>query len=216
MNYYTIIALFLTFVCSINAISFSLYAGQEGSPHAERCFVQNIGPDILVAGTVAVTDGEHQKVSVEVTDNTEGGSLYWKRLDIKDEVKFSFTTVKNDEIRICFRNVLAQGFIPSDQYYRNVLLTIETGPEAIDYTEIAKTEKLKPVEIELRKLEGIVEKIVDDMEKIKQKEIDLRNTNESTNERVQWFSVWSIAFLVCLGLWQLYYLRKFFQTKKLI
>jgi len=67
MIYYTILALFLTFVCSINAISFSLYAGQEGSPHAERCFVQNIGPDILVAGTVAVTDGEHQKVSVEVS-----------------------------------------------------------------------------------------------------------------------------------------------------
>ncbi|ORX50402.1 hypothetical protein BCR36DRAFT_327234 [Piromyces finnis] len=216
MNCYFILALFLTFVCSINAISFSLYAGQEGSPHAERCFVQNIGPDILVAGTVAVTDGEQQKVSVEITDNTEGGSLYWKRLDIKDEVKFSFTTVKNDEIRICFRNVLAKGLIPSDQYFRNVLFTVETGPEAIDYTEIAKTEKLKPVEIELRKLEGIVEKIVDDMEKIKQKEIDLRNTNESTNERVQWFSVWSIAFLVCLGLWQLYYLRKFFQTKKLI
>jgi len=54
------------------------------------------------------------------------------------------------------------------------------------------------------------------MEKIKLKEIDLRNTNESTNERVQWFSLWSIAFLVCLGLWQIYYLRKFFQTKKLI
>jgi len=86
----------------------------------------------------------------------------------------------------------------------------------MDYSEIAKTEKLKPVEIELRKLEGIVEKIVEDMEKIKQKEIDLRNTNESTNERVHWFSLWSIAFLICLGLWQLYYLRKFFQTKKLI
>jgi len=216
MNYLTILALFLTFACSINAISFSLYAGHEGSPHAERCFHQHIGENILVAGTVAVTEGEHQKVSVEITDNIEGGSLYWKRLDIKDEVKFSFTTVKSEDVKICFRNVLDSGFIPSDQYYRNVLLTVETGPEAVDYTEIAKTEKLKPVEIELRKLEGIVERIVEDMEKIKEKEIDLRNTNESINERVQWFSLWSIAFLICLGLWQLYYLRKFFQTKKLI
>ncbi|KAG4107319.1 emp24/gp25L/p24 family/GOLD-domain-containing protein [Neocallimastix lanati (nom. inval.)] len=216
MKYFTILTVLLTFVCSINAISFSLYAGQEGSPHAERCFIQQIGADILVAGTVAVTDGDHQKVSVEITDNVDGGSLYWKRLDIKDEVKFSFTTVKNEEIKICFRNVLDKGFVPSDQYYRNVFLSVETGPEAMDYSEIAKTEKLKPVEIELRKLEGIVEKIVEDMEKIKQKEIDLRNTNESTNERVHWFSLWSIAFLICLGLWQLYYLRKFFQTKKLI
>ncbi|ORX78928.1 hypothetical protein BCR32DRAFT_281847 [Anaeromyces robustus] len=216
MKYCTILAVFLTFVCSIKAISFSLYAGQEGSPHAERCFIQQIGADILVAGTVAVTEGEHQKISVEITDNTEGGSLYWKRLDVNDEVKFSFTTVKTDEVKICFRNVLDNGFVPSDQYYRNVLLTVETGPEAIDYTEVAKTEKLRPVEIELRKLEGIVEKIVEDMEKIKQKEIDLRDTNESINERVQWFSLWSIAFLVCLGLWQLYYLRRFFQTKKLI
>lgn len=216
MNCYYILALLLTFIYSINAISFSLYAGQDGSPHAQRCFLQHIGPDILVAGTVAVTEGEHQKISVEITDNFDGGSLYWKRVDVNDEVKFSFTTVKNDDVKICFKNVLDAGLVPSDQYFRNVLLTIETGPEAIDYTEIAKTEKLKPVEIELRKLEGIVEKIVEDMEKIKLKEIDLRNTNESTNERVQWFSLWSIAFLVCLGLWQIYYLRKFFQTKKLI
>jgi len=69
MKYFTILTVLLTFVCSINAISFSLYAGQEGSPHAERCFIQQIGADILVAGTVAVTDGDHQKVSVEVSNN---------------------------------------------------------------------------------------------------------------------------------------------------
>jgi len=39
---------------------------------------------------------------------------------------------------------------------------------------------------------------------------------ESTNARVLWFSVLSMVILLVLGAWQLYYLKRFFQEKKLI
>lgn len=39
---------------------------------------------------------------------------------------------------------------------------------------------------------------------------------ESTNSRVLYFSVFSMACLVALAGWQIFYLKKFFQTKKLI
>ena len=39
---------------------------------------------------------------------------------------------------------------------------------------------------------------------------------ESTNSRVLYFSVFSMMCLVALAAWQVFYLKKYFQTKKLI
>jgi p24 family protein delta-1 len=42
-------------------------------------------------------------------------------------------------------------------------LTTKSGAEARDYAEVAKKENLKPLELELRKIEDTVDKIKDDM-----------------------------------------------------
>lgn len=39
---------------------------------------------------------------------------------------------------------------------------------------------------------------------------------ESTNARVKWFSLLSLSTLVGSGLWQVWYLRRFFHQKKLL
>lgn len=54
---------------------------------------------------------------------------------------------------------------------------MDTGAEAIDYTEVAKAEKLRPIEIELRKLESVADGIVGEMEYMKQREAKMRDTN---------------------------------------
>jgi len=43
------------------------------------------------------------------------------------------------------------------------------------------------------------------------REQKLRDTNESTNERVKWFAFGTIGMLVGLGAWQLVYLRAYFR-----
>merc|ERR1712142_1125181 len=47
-------------------------------------------------------------------------------------------------------------------------------------------------------------------------EEEMRDTNESTNSRVLWLSVASMLCLMALATWQVYYLRNFFKSKKLI
>ncbi|CAJ0746265.1 16343_t:CDS:2, partial [Entrophospora sp. SA101] len=89
-------------------------------------------------------------------------------------------------------------------------LDIDVGAEAIDYNQLAKAEKLKPMEAELRKLEQIVQEIVDEMEYLRRREARMRDTN------VKWFSLGTIFVLVALGGWQIFYLKKFFQRKRLI
>ena len=48
---------------------------------------------------------------------------------------------------------------------------------------------MKPIEIELRRIEDVVAEIVHDMEYLKFREQRMRNTNESTNERVKGFAI---------------------------
>ncbi|EGW02796.1 Transmembrane emp24 domain-containing protein 10 [Cricetulus griseus] len=81
---------------------------------------------------------------------------------------------------------------------------------------IAKVEKLKPLEVELRRLEDLSESIVNDFAYMKKREEEMRDTNESTNTRVLYFSIFSMFCLIGLATWQVFYLRRFFKAKKLI
>jgi len=48
---------------------------------------------------------------------------------------------------------------------------------------------LKPIEVELRRIENVITEIVHDMEYLKVREQTMRNTNESTNDRVKGFAI---------------------------
>jgi hypothetical protein len=94
---------------------------------------------------------------------------------------------------------------------RHVELDIDIGADARDWSAIQAAEKLKPVETELRRIEETVNEIVQEMEYLRLREQKLRDTNESTNERVKWFALGTMGMLVGLGAWQVVYLRAYFR-----
>jgi p24 family protein delta-1 len=94
---------------------------------------------------------------------------------------------------------------------RHVELDIDIGADARDWSAIQAAEKLKPVETELRRIEETVNEIVQEMEYLRVREQKLRDTNESTNERVKWFAFGTMGMLVGLGAWQVVYLRAYFR-----
>jgi hypothetical protein len=75
---------------------------------------------------------------------------------------------------------------------------------------------LKPLELELRRLEDLTESIVNDFALMKKREEEMRDTNESTNSRVLYFSVFSMVCLIFLATWQVLYLKKYFKKQRLI
>lgn len=99
---------------------------------------------------------------------------------------------------------------------RHVELDIDIGADARDWSAVQASEKLRPVDVELRRIEENVNEIVSEMEYLRMREQKLRDTNESTNERVKWFAFGTIGMLVGLGAWQLVYLRAYFRSKHLI
>lgn len=72
------------------------------------------------------------------------------------------------------------------------------------------------MESELRRIEEVVNEIVHEMDYLRIREQKLRDTNESTNERVKWFAFGTMGMLVALGVWQIIYLRAYFRSKHLI
>lgn len=72
---------------------------------------------------------------------------------------------------------------------------------------VADDENMAPIEKEIRNLAQGLQAVKDEQEYIVVRERVHRNTAESTNERVMWWSVCQslVLFLVC-G-WQVYYLK---------
>lgn len=94
---------------------------------------------------------------------------------------------------------------------RHIELDIDIGADARDWSAIQAQEKLRPVETELRRIEELVGEIVGEMDYLRSREQKLRDTNESTNERVKWFAFGTMGMLVGLGAWQVVYLRAYFR-----
>jgi p24 family protein delta-1 len=97
-----------------------------------------------------------------------------------------------------------------------VELDIDIGADAKDWAAIQAKEKLKPVEAEMRRIEELVGEINREMDYLKAREHKLRDTNESTNNRVKWFGVVTTLVLLGLWVWQIMYLRAYFRSKHLI
>ena len=108
---------------------------------------------------------------------------------------------------MCFTN---RGLVP-----RTIDLEFSAGTDATDYTDLARKEHLKPLELQLRKMEDRVETIHREMMSQREREEAHRNTNESTNSRVQWFSVLTIGIVLTTAVFQMRYLYRFLDQSKI-
>jgi|SaaInlStandDraft_6_1057023.scaffolds.fasta_scaffold55390_4 hypothetical protein len=68
----------------------------------------------------------------------------------------------------------------------------------------------------VRRLQYRVDAIAAEQKYSTDREEEMRNTNESTNGRVLWWSVTTTFMVILAGFWQLRSLRRFFERKKLI
>ncbi|KAF9180354.1 vesicle coat component [Haplosporangium sp. Z 767] len=201
---------------TVNGIKFEL-AGQPSSDVQPFCVSHYADDETQVVIKVRVGPGPHQKVSLEVNDDSEHQNQLWRKETLTEDLqRTTFLTKQAGEVVACFSNVLEDGYKPDPRYVRTVDIIFDVGAETIDYAKLAETEKLRPMELELRKLEDLVRDILENMEHLQEREKKMRNTNESTNERVQWFSTLTMVVLVSLGVWQIFYLKRFFRKKRLI
>lgn len=143
------------------------------------------------------------------------GNDYGKPRDIHGETRSVFTSPADAAFDVCFENILTAGHTVMDPK-KHVELDIDIGADAKDWSAIQATEKLKPVEAELRRIAESAVEIVTELDYLRSREMALRDTNESTNTRVKWFALGTMGMLIGLGVWQIVYLRSYFRSKHLI
>ncbi|KAL2157385.1 hypothetical protein VTH06DRAFT_6203 [Thermothelomyces fergusii] len=207
--------LLLLLAVGSEALKFDIQAGSGSDKHSRRCIRNFVSKDTLVVVTAIVDGhkGDGMQLNMHITDAT--GNEYGKPKDIAGEQRVVFTSHADAPFDVCFENILT-GSRYVNHPFRQIELDIDIGADAKDWSAIQATEKLKPVETELRRIEEMVAEMVAEMDYLRAREQSLRDTNESTNTRVKWFGLGTTFLLIALWVWQIMYLRAYFRSKHLI
>ncbi|EGV62577.1 vesicle coat component [Yamadazyma tenuis] len=204
-----VIATLFTFITALNV---DILAKANPEPVCIRDFV---GENQLVVINIKTNGriGDGQQLNVVVTDSL--GNELRKKNDIGTSARITFTSFHSAAFDVCFTNVL-ETKVKYSHLSREVELDIESGAAARDWNAIQVAEKLKPNEVELRRVEEMTAEIASELQYLKKREERMRDTNESTNSRVKYFSTLVVISLVGLGAWQIQYLRHYFKVKHII
>ncbi|XP_066599730.1 transmembrane emp24 domain-containing protein bai [Prorops nasuta] len=197
----------VSLVSYVNCIMFYL------EPNSYKCLKEEVQANVLVIGNYEVSEALGQKVDYTIHDSKKHILSQKEDIPHGKQWKFSFSTETYDTFQICFVS-----HVPNNQrgIKQEVNLVIKRGNEGKSYEGIGEAAKLKPVEVELKRLEDLSESIVQDFARMRKNEEEMRDTNEATNTRVLYFSIFSICTLILLSTWQVFYLRRYFRLKKLI
>lgn len=186
-----------------------------------KCFIEEVPDETLVVG----------KYKVQIFDKDANDYLptphgIGMHVEVKDpeqkmilsklysaEGRFSFTTHMPGEHVICLYSNSTAWFGGGNL---RVHLDIEVGEHAVDYNELAGKEKLTELQLRVRQLLDQVDQISKEQNYQRYREERFRQTSESTNQRVFWWSLGQLSVLILTGLWQMRHLRKFFEAKKLV
>ncbi|KAL1539200.1 transmembrane emp24 domain-containing protein p24delta3-like [Salvia divinorum] len=182
-------------------------------PTGTKCVSEEIQSNVVVLADYVVISDDHvhasPTISVKVT------SPYGNDLHHKDNVtngQFAFTTTEGGNYMACFWRVghnVGGGDI-------SINIDWKTGIDAKDWDSVARKEKIEGIELELRKLEGAVEAIHENLIYLKTREAEMRIVSETTNARVAWYSLLSLGVCILVSVAQIWHLKRYFQKKKLI
>ncbi|CAI0375508.1 unnamed protein product [Linum tenue] len=170
-------------------------------PSGTKCVSEELHNNVVVLADYVVVSDDHSSaptISVKKENATHG--------------QFAFTTQEAGNYLACF---WADAHNPSKADV-SVNLDWKTGIAAKDWETVARKEKIEGVELELKKLEGAVEAIHENLLYLKSRESEMRIVSEKTNSRVAWFSIMSLGVCISVSVLQLWHLKRFFQKKKLI
>ncbi|XP_045122269.1 transmembrane emp24 domain-containing protein eca-like [Portunus trituberculatus] len=186
-----------------------------------KCFIEEIPDETMVTGNY----------KLQLYDPRTGGFMpsspgLGMHVEIRDpddkvllsrvyssEGRFTFTSHTPGEHVICLYSNSTKWFSGSQL---RVHFDIQVGEHAVDYASVAQKEKLTELQLRVRQLLDQVEQITKEQNYQRYREERFRQTSDSTNQRVLWWSVGQVIILLAMGFWQMRHLKTFFEAKKLV
>ncbi|CAG9325136.1 unnamed protein product [Blepharisma stoltei] len=194
-----LIFLFLLFCTS----SFEFNLG----PSYTQCFGEDMSTGTLLVGEVLIKNKrvDQKFLSVQIMNPSK------KQIHTSQNVNrsiFSFTAEEAGAHNICITNGGKESV--------TISVDVKIGIAAKDYTNIASTKELKETELMVVKVSETSTQIHKELQYIREREEQMRNTNETIYSRVISYSIVTLVFLAAIAIVQILYLKKFFKSKKMI
>mmetsp|Transcript_27545 Transcript_27545/g.53974 ORF Transcript_27545/g.53974 Transcript_27545/m.53974 type:complete len:214 (+) Transcript_27545:44-685(+) len=190
---------------------FELKPGAQG-----ECFKAKPGKSHRLVGSFEA-DGPREGVVVKLTDPSE------KQLWHSQESSARFDIEVEDEgsHMLCFGSTVSESQVVSfhfrveeEQLGEGQILDASKGSDA--HHQFVTKEHTDKVGELVQKLEYKAADILDQQQYAITREAVHRETAESTNSRVMWWTLAEVVVLVTLALFQVYYLKAFFEVKQSI
>ncbi|KAI1907798.1 p24 complex component [Ophidiomyces ophidiicola] len=175
--------------------------------HSRECFFEQLHTGDKMTVTFQTGDREYGGSSnLDINfwvEDPSGNHQHSKNGVSSDE--YTFTAARDGKYIYCFSN---DGWSSNTKEVSFNVHGVVYVPEADLPSD--------PLEAEVKKLSEELEQVKDEQEYIVMRERTHRNTAESTNARVKWWSIFQLAVLISNGVFQVWWLKRFFEVKRVV
>ena len=191
----TIFILLKISLCQYNSFSMELDSFQE------RCL-----SEYYKAQTVVIYELESRSPEMLLEVKSPDGRIVFHH--INNTSLFSLTTRSNGFYSVCTKNL--------GRFSGEVQLTIKSGISAKDFSSVAKSKDLDPIDNELNK---IIRKhqMLNHFNKVSlEKQMQFTSTYKSISSKIIFYSLLMIAGMIVIGVIETLYLKRFMEKRKII
>ena len=202
MNNHSLIISLLTFFLLINFSlnQFSSF-GMELDSFQERCLSEYYKSQTVIIFELVSTSPE---ILLEVK-SPDGRILYHH---INSTSLFSLTTQSNGFYAVCAKNM--------GKYSGEVTLIIKSGVSANDFSSVAKSKDLEPIDYELDQI-LLKQPLLNHFSKISQeKQNQFSAIYKNVSNKIIGYSLLMIGGMILIGIIETLYLKRFMEKRKII
>ncbi|VDM32942.1 unnamed protein product [Hydatigera taeniaeformis] len=174
--------------------------------NAEQCFFDRALPGDRLTLFFEVSEGGFYDINVKLTA-PDGSTLY--QIEKESSGHYSFTANAEGKYTYCFNNKM------STVTPKTVLFALEKGSQKIGKEEGIAPEQGKLIDM-VNELSNAVLNAKHEMEYLEVRENLHRAINENTNSRVVMWAAFEAVIIVGMSLGQVYYLKRFFEVRRMV
>ncbi|KAI9903089.1 hypothetical protein N3K66_002441 [Trichothecium roseum] len=175
--------------------------------HGVECFHETLHKDDTMTVTFQVGDREFGSSGNLQID-------FWV-LSPSSQYEYNEKSVSSGEYTFTAKNDGKYGYCFGNQHWGATSKEVSFNVHGIVYVSEADVPQ-DPIEKEVRQLSELLAQIKDEQQYIVIRERTHRNTAESTNSRVKWWNVFIIGVVIGESLFQVWWLRRFFEVKRVV
>lgn len=184
-----------------------------------RCFGEELAVhDLLVVKASSIQDPSMlfsliiKAALTEAAGNSAAasgtGTVVYKE-ERKSQVSHAFTSTTSGPHWVCVTNV---------DSYRDlaIMLSLKSGVAAKDYSQIAKKDHLEPTQVTIRRIEDLLHEYRSNLFYQRRREERMHQTLDATADRAFLLALFNSVIIVGVGIFQVFFFRRFFKSKKII